>query len=178
MNILSTIVEWLQTGFGLVMRFIELLQLAATSMDYALTVLHTSQITIGHTRSSQSVTVFTSRCLVAASIGGGSPSSGFPNRTRPQLPATHSNSSQWLNPSGYLTHQPAQLDSLTVLLIISRHVPHRKHSSSVVYGLLPSNGRCLIVSWLLPSNGSTCHNTFLMISVDQCRDAHVDCLTH
>jgi hypothetical protein len=35
--------------------------------------------------------------------------------------------------------------SLTVLLITSWHGP------------LPSNCRCLIVSWSLPSNGSTCH---------------------
>jgi hypothetical protein len=31
------------------MRFVELLQLVTTSKDYAGTVLHTSQITIGHT---------------------------------------------------------------------------------------------------------------------------------
>jgi hypothetical protein len=31
-------------------------------------------------------------------------------------------------------------------------------SSVAVYGLLPSNGLCLVVfSWSLPSNGSTCH---------------------
>jgi hypothetical protein len=43
--------------------------------------------------------VFTSRCLVAASNSGHSPSSGFPNYPRPQLPASHSNSSQRLNPN-------------------------------------------------------------------------------
>jgi hypothetical protein len=61
------------------MGFIEPLQLVTTSKDYALTVLHISQIPIGHTRSSQSVTVFTSRCLVETSKGGRSPYSGFPN---------------------------------------------------------------------------------------------------
>jgi hypothetical protein len=45
---------------------IELLQLVTASEDYALTVLHASQNTIGHIRSSQSVTVFTSRYLVVA----------------------------------------------------------------------------------------------------------------
>jgi hypothetical protein len=55
-------------GFGSVIGFIELLQLVITSKDYALTVLHTSQITMGLTRSSQSVTVFTGRCLVVASM--------------------------------------------------------------------------------------------------------------
>jgi hypothetical protein len=44
-----------------------------------LAILHTSQITIGHSKPTQSVTVFTSRCLVAASNGGRSPSSRFPN---------------------------------------------------------------------------------------------------
>jgi hypothetical protein len=78
-------------AFGLVTGFIELLQLVTTSKDYALTVLHTSQITIGHTRSSQSVRVFTIRCLLAASKGGRSLYSGFPNCSRPQLPASHSN---------------------------------------------------------------------------------------
>jgi hypothetical protein len=33
--------------------------------------------------------VLNSRCLVAASNGGCSASSGFPNCTRPQLPASH-----------------------------------------------------------------------------------------
>jgi hypothetical protein len=68
---------------------IEVLQLIITSKDYALTVLRTSQVTVGHTKSSQSVTVFTSRCLVVASNVGLSPSSGFPNYPRPQLLASH-----------------------------------------------------------------------------------------
>jgi hypothetical protein len=46
-------------GFGLVIGFSEMLQLLTTSMGYAITVLHTSEITIEHTRSYQSVTVFT-----------------------------------------------------------------------------------------------------------------------
>jgi hypothetical protein len=70
---------WLKTGFGLLIIFIELLQLVITSKHYALIFLHTSQITIGHTMSSQSLKTFTSRFLVAASNGGRSPSSGFPN---------------------------------------------------------------------------------------------------
>jgi hypothetical protein len=45
-----------------------------------------------------------SRCLVAASNGGPSFFSGFPNCPRPHIPASHSNSSQQLNPSGYLPH--------------------------------------------------------------------------
>jgi hypothetical protein len=68
--------------FGLVIGFLEILQLVTTSKDYALTVLHQTQITIRHTRSSRSVTVFTNRCLVTAFNGGRSPSSGFPNCPR------------------------------------------------------------------------------------------------
>jgi hypothetical protein len=114
-------IEWIQTGFGSVIGFIELLQLITISKDYAFIVLHTLQlittrkdyafllhtslITIGHTRSSQSVPVFSSRCLVAASNGRRSPSSGFPNCPRAQPPASHSNRSQQLNPSGFLTHE-------------------------------------------------------------------------
>jgi hypothetical protein len=54
-------------GFCLVIGFIELLQIVTTSKDYDVTVL---QITVGHIRFSQSVTDFTSRCLVATSNGG------------------------------------------------------------------------------------------------------------
>jgi hypothetical protein len=50
------------------MGFIEPLQLITTSKDFAFTVLHTTQITVGHTRSSQSVTLFTSCSFVAASM--------------------------------------------------------------------------------------------------------------
>jgi hypothetical protein len=87
----------------LVIGFIGLLQLVTASKDYALIVIHTSQITTGHTTSSQSVIVFTSRCLVAACSGGYSPSYEFSNYAWPQLLASHSNSPQLLNPSGYLT---------------------------------------------------------------------------
>jgi hypothetical protein len=83
-------------GFDLVIGFIDLIQFVTTSKNYTLTVLHTSQITIGHTRSSHSL-ILTSRYLVAASNDGRSPSSRFPNGPRPQLPVSKSNSSQQLN---------------------------------------------------------------------------------
>jgi hypothetical protein len=51
--------------------------------------------------------VFTSRCLVAAFNGERSPSSGFTNGPRPQLPASNSNSSQQLNLSSSLTNSLA-----------------------------------------------------------------------
>jgi hypothetical protein len=143
-------------GIGIDNRIIEPSQLVTTSKDYALTVLHTSQISTGHTRSSQSVRVFTSRCLLVAFKGERSLSSGFPNCPRPQLPASHSNSSQ-LNPIGYLTHplthqqiNVSLIDLSLVLFITFRHGLHRNHRSFVaVYGLLTSNGRlsCLQNSW-------------------------------
>jgi hypothetical protein len=89
----------------LLIGFVEILQLVTTSEDHALTVLHTSQITIGPTWSSRSVS------LHYPLLGSGfnckrSPSSGFPNCPRPQLPASHNNSSQHLNLSAYLTATP------------------------------------------------------------------------
>jgi hypothetical protein len=83
--------------------------------------------------------VFTSRCLVAASNSGRFPSSGFPNFLRPHPLAFNSNSSQQVSPTSYLTN--TLTDSLnstelshskSVLLITSRHGPHRKYRSSVV----------------------------------------------
>jgi hypothetical protein len=53
------------------------------------TVLHTSQITIRHTRSPQSIIVLISRCLVAAFNPGHSPYSLILNYPQPQLPASH-----------------------------------------------------------------------------------------
>jgi hypothetical protein len=64
-------------GFGLVIGFIELLQIR--DYDYTL------QFAITHTL--VSTITPSSRCSVAAPKGGRSPSSGFPNYPRPQLPA-------------------------------------------------------------------------------------------
>jgi hypothetical protein len=117
---------------------------------------YTLQFTIyTHARTSVHSHVFTNRFSVASSKGGLSLSSGFPNYLRPQLPDSHSNSSQQLSPSSplanLLTHQPTDSillnwHSLTVLLLTSRHGPRRKLRFSVaVYGPLPNNGRCLVV---------------------------------
>jgi hypothetical protein len=114
-----------------------------TARDYTL------QFTAIHTKCPQSVTVSASRCLVAASNGGRSPSSEFPNFPLPQLPASNSNNAQRLNCSSPLTHWLTnQILHFTplVLLITSRHGPHRKHRSSVaVKGPLSSNGLRLAV---------------------------------
>jgi hypothetical protein len=121
------------------------------SLKQRVTTLYNSLL---HAQTSAHSHVFNSRCSVATSNGGRSLSSWFPNWPRLQLPASHSNSSQRLNLSSSLTHlfthQPTnstQLDriSLTILFTTSRHEQHSKHLSSVVYGPLPSNGRCRVV---------------------------------
>jgi hypothetical protein len=81
-------------GFKSVTGLTELLQLVTTSKDYAVTTAHTSQVIIKHPRSSPSITLFPSRCLVAAFNGGRSPSSGFSNCPSPQLSAPHTKSLQ------------------------------------------------------------------------------------
>jgi hypothetical protein len=65
-------------GIWICNQITELLQLLTTSRDYALTALHTTQITVRYTRFSQSFTALTSRLAVAFNSGH-SPSSGFPN---------------------------------------------------------------------------------------------------
>jgi hypothetical protein len=120
-------------------------------------LIHTLYSSLGHTLKSSQFAMsspdFPSRCLVAASNDGRSPSPGFPNSPRSQLPDSNRNSSQRLNSSSSLTHYRQTLhylqwlnSLLTVLLQTSRHGPHGKHRSSVaVYGPLPSNDRCLVV---------------------------------
>jgi hypothetical protein len=80
-----------------------LLQLITTCKDYALTVLHTLYVIIEYSRFSQSDTVFTSRHLVASSNSRHPLSSELLNYPQPQLPVSHSNSSQNLNLSRYMT---------------------------------------------------------------------------
>jgi hypothetical protein len=100
------------------------------SKDYALTVLHTSQITIGHTRSSQSVTFLTNRCLVAASNGGRSPSSVFPNC--PLL------SNQFLTATAHNTWTPAVI--LLKLMSKSKLCYDRQFSRPVCLGIKHPSG--------------------------------------
>jgi hypothetical protein len=128
-------VVWLETGFGLIIGFIGLFD---SARDYTL------QFTISHTL----VSTVTS-----------SPSSGFPNCPRPQLPATL----DWHSSQLLFTSLTQLL--VTVLLIAPRHGQYRKHGlSAAVYRTLPSNGCCLVVfSRSLPSNGSECYNIYCIL---------------
>jgi hypothetical protein len=114
--------------------------------------------------------VFTSRCSVAASNVGRPTSSGFPNYPRPQLTASHSNSSQRLNLRSSLTqwmtnsvtHQPTNSTQLTLTNSPAYSISARTAQKTLFLccRLRPLHGNCscLIVSRSLPSNRSTCHN--------------------
>jgi hypothetical protein len=65
---------------------------------------HTLQFTRAHSEVFSVWCVFISCCLVAASNGGRSPSSGFLNCPRLQLPTSDINSQQGVNSSSPLTH--------------------------------------------------------------------------
>jgi hypothetical protein len=70
-----------------------------------------------HIQTSVNSHVFNSRCSVAASNPGRSPSSGLKNYQRHQLPVSHGNSSQRLNCSSLtnsVTHQLTNLNQLTL----------------------------------------------------------------
>jgi hypothetical protein len=110
------------------------------SLIQCVTTLYSSLLHT-HARTSVHSHVCTSRCSVANSIGGHSLSSGFRNYCWPQLSASNSKNSQRpnLNSSltGSVTHQQTLFTNSTdsVMLITSRHGPHRKHPSSVAVSL-------------------------------------------
>jgi hypothetical protein len=66
-------------------------------------MLHTLRMTIGQVIYSQSLKIFRSRCLVAASNSGLAPSFEFPNCPKPRLSPSHCNSSQQLNTRAHMT---------------------------------------------------------------------------
>jgi hypothetical protein len=120
---------WLYTGSGLIIGFISPFD---TPRDFNL-----------YTHNSVHSHVFTSRCSVAASNSGHSPSSVFSDSPRLQLPPSNGNSSQRLNS---VTHQQTELNrpelnstqlSLTVLLIIPQHGSHKKYRFIIDVKLLP-----------------------------------------
>jgi hypothetical protein len=95
----NTVAWWSVTDFGLVIGFIELLQLLPTNKDNNAVIFYTLQKSLQDTLGLLSLTVFTSRCSIAAS------SSGWSHLWVPKLsPASYGNSSQWLNRSSSLTH--------------------------------------------------------------------------
>jgi hypothetical protein len=89
------------------------------SLIQCVTILYSSLL---RTHISVHSQVFTSRCLVMAPNGGHVPSSGFPDYPHPELPASHSNSSQWLNLSSSLT------TPLTDWLTLITHQPDNSKS--------------------------------------------------
>jgi hypothetical protein len=133
-------------GIGLVIGFIEHLytQLLTTSNYSAVSDSHTLQFTTAHTKSSQSA-VFTSHCLVATSSSGRSLTWGSWTIPVPQLPASNSNGSQWLNCSSPLTNwlltssihcTLLRCTALTNWVITSKHGPHRNTIFLLLYLLL------------------------------------------
>jgi hypothetical protein len=148
-------------NFGLATGFIGLFD---TARDY------TSQFTITHTHTSIHNHVFSSRCLVADSNDGRSPSSRFSNSPRPQLPASHGNSSQRLYLSCSLILWLTQRNSLLANCPahnISAGTTTRKHRSSVaVYRPLSS---CLFRSrWLATDLHITIYTEMQSISSRKC----------
>jgi hypothetical protein len=71
-----------KTGFGLVIGFIDYLQIVTTSNFSAIANSHTLQFTTRHTKYFPACGVFTSRFLVTAFNSGSSSYSGFPNYPR------------------------------------------------------------------------------------------------
>jgi hypothetical protein len=153
-----------------------------------MTTLYSSLL---HTHTSVPSHVFTSCCSVAACNGGHSPSSGFPNYPRPQLPASHSNSSQRPNIScpltHSLTHQPTTLHFTQLNWLHFTNYPAYNilawiaQKTSVFcccIQLLPWKHACLqscylvtavvylLISRSLPSNGSTCQIIFPLHPID------------
>jgi hypothetical protein len=134
-----TCMEWLSTGFGLVIGFIEFLQHVTTNtITTTVWVIH-SKFHCNYS-THKVFSVLLSRCSVAALNIVHPPYTGFPNCPRPQLPASHSNSSQRLSTSSYLTHSSTNtlhstdwLKSKRVLLITFRRGPRRKRRSSVTF---------------------------------------------
>jgi hypothetical protein len=86
-------------GFGLVIVFIEHLQIVTTKDYISLTNLHTPKITLTTEHVKTSQFIFNNCFLVAASNGGRSPSSVFPNCPRAQLSAFHLSQLQLLTDS-------------------------------------------------------------------------------
>jgi hypothetical protein len=139
-------------GVGLVIGFMEHLytRLVTASKYNAVTNSRTLQFTTARIKSSQSV--FTSRCLMTASNRVLSIPLGSQTIPVPEPPASNSNSSRAVNRNSSLTHwstkyftslnctelNSTELALLIVLLITSKHGPHRKHRSSVVHGRFSS----------------------------------------
>jgi hypothetical protein len=118
--------EWLSTGFGLDVGFIDHFntQLIITFNYSAIANFHTLQITRAHSKSFPACSVFNSSCLVTVSNNGCSSASGL---------------KFFLNGSSF----PTEITSKRVSVITSQLGLHRKHCSSLAVQLFPWEHVCL-----------------------------------
>jgi hypothetical protein len=107
-------------------RVFTIIHLITTGKNYAFTVLHTSQITVGQIISCLSDTVLANRCLVVVCKGGPCTSFCVPDLSRASATSCYHQSRFFTQPADCLDN------SHIILLVASEYGPNRKHHSSLV----------------------------------------------
>jgi hypothetical protein len=117
----------------------------------------TLQVTVTHTHTHSHTSVhshvISSRCSVAASNSGRSPSSGFPNYPRRQLPSSHSKSSQRLN-LGSLTQSLTKSTQLTNCR--AYNISTRTAQKTPFLCRCLGNGHCLVACFAVVAYQRVC----------------------